>query len=181
MNHRVFIAVNLPQKVKDRLYSTRDNYPGLPARWTKKENLHLTLLFLGSVSDQELFQVCQSFRETAKNHVPFVLELNRIDYAPNARLVWASGKSSKELGKLQQDLHRSFFDVAGNGKEPGFAPHVTLARIKEWEFKKLEPEEVPAINEEISLSFPVETIELMESELKREGPEYAVLESAPLG
>jgi 2'-5' RNA ligase len=59
----------------------------------------------------------------------------------------------------------------------GFVLHITLARIREWEWKKIEPEERPEINEELDLIFTVESIEVMESELKRGGPEYTVIES----
>ena len=61
-----------------------------------------------------------------------------------------------------------------------YIPHITLGRIKQWEFRQIEPEERPKIEEEISLSFEVNSIEVMESDLKRGGAEYTVLESAPL-
>jgi 2'-5' RNA ligase len=56
-----------------------------------------------------------------------------------------------------------------------------LARISEWEFKKFEIDERPEINEEIDLFFTAESIEVMESELKRGGPVYTILESHNLG
>ena len=58
-----------------------------------------------------------------------------------------------------------------------FAPHITLARISSWEFRSIEPEERPEINEKIDLMFTVESIEVMESELHRGGPVYTILES----
>ena len=61
-----------------------------------------------------------------------------------------------------------------------FKPHVTLARIREWEFRRIELEERPLVEEDISLDFEVNSVEIMESELKRGGPEYVVLESIPL-
>ena len=59
----------------------------------------------------------------------------------------------------------------------GFTPHITLARIREWEFRKIEPEERPEIEENIDLTFTVESIDVMESELKRGGPVYSIIES----
>ena len=63
----------------------------------------------------------------------------------------------------------------------GFIPHITLARIKEMEFKNFDLDERPEINEDIDLVFTVESIEVMESELKRGGPVYTILESHNLG
>ena len=62
----------------------------------------------------------------------------------------------------------------------GESYHITLARLRQWEFNKIEPEEKPEINEDINLTFEVNSIEVMESELKRGGPNYIVLESCRL-
>jgi 2'-5' RNA ligase len=185
MRHRVFIAINFPPAIKERLYSIRDKLSNLPCRWTKKENLHLTLLFLGYLNDQEVLETCQIVSQIGKKHSPFSLGLEKIIPGPpgkSPRLVWAVGKPSNDLAELQRDLESALFERIPNDNEKGrsFAPHATLARIKQWELQKMEAEEVPEINQEISLSFPVDSIEVMESELKREGPEYHVLESAPL-
>ena len=59
-----------------------------------------------------------------------------------------------------------------------FAFHITLARISSWGFRAIEPEERPEINESLDLAFSVESIEVMESEMKRNGPVYTILESA---
>jgi len=65
-------------------------------------------------------------------------------------------------------------------KEFNLTPHITLGRIKTWEFRRMEPEERPEINEDINLNFEVNSIEIMESQLKRNGPDYTILESCPL-
>lgn len=186
MAHRIFIAINLPTDVRDKLYLNRDEYPELPARWTKRENLHLTLMFLGYTADQELPGICQTVQETAKKHSPFFLEFDKITYAPPGkppRMIWANGQPSKELARLQRDLEAAFFEkqtgMAEKKDIPGFSPHITMARLKEWEFRKIEPDEVPQVDKEISLNFSVESIEVMESELGKQGPEYTILESCP--
>ncbi len=198
MNHRVFIAINLAPEIREKLYSTRDQYSQLPCRWTKKENLHLTLLFLGYLNDEEVLQTCQTVQEIGKKHPSFDLELNRIIFAPPGkkipRMIWVQGQPSKELAALRNDLENSFFDKMSHppgasemtnqpneDEKHGFSPHTTLGRLKQWQFQQMEPEEIPEINNKISLTVPVESIEVMESELKREGPEYAILESIPLG
>ena len=61
-----------------------------------------------------------------------------------------------------------------------FSPHITLGRIKTWEWKNIEPEERPEVKEDIDLNFQVDSIEVMESQLKKSGAEYAILESFQL-
>ncbi|MDO8655250.1 MAG: hypothetical protein Q7R48_02385, partial [bacterium] len=57
--------------------------------------------------------------------------------------------------------------------------HFTLLRLDKWEFAAIEEEERPIVEEDIDLSFPVNSFELMES--KFGGSQYMVVESIPLG
>lgn len=160
MKSRVFIAISLSEKIKNKLGEYQQKWPELPARWTKKENLHITLEFLGYLTDEEIVEVCQKTKKIAAEKKPFNVCLNKICYAPPnkkpAKMIWAVGSKIKE------------FNVS---------PHITLARIKAWQFKQMELEEIPEINEEIDLSFEVNSIQVMESELKKRGPEYTILEN----
>lgn len=187
MRHRIFIAINLPEEIKKELGSFRLKWPELPVRWTKKENLHITLVFLGYVRDEELLEIFEAVKEAAAKNQPFFINLKEICYGPTnkktPRMIWVKGEKSMALSKLQADLENAL-----TGRIPqfekenrAFSPHITLGRIKSWEFKRMEPEERPEIKEEISLGFEVNSIEIMESKLKPKGPDYFVLESVVLG
>jgi len=173
--HRIFIAINLPEGIKTKLLEYRNKWPELPARWTTKENLHLTLAFLGNTSDRELAEVCALLKRAGERHSPFSLAFTKIAYGPDAKrpqMIWAIGEKSAELLALQKDV-ASTLERTG---QP-FSPHLTLARLKSFEFQRIEPEEIPEINEEISLSFDVKSLEVMESRLRRSGSEYTILQS----
>ena len=187
MKHRIFIAINLPENIKKQLSDYQSRWPELPCRWTKKENLHITLAFLGYLNDEELVEICKITKEVASRHEPFLITLNKIIYGPphnTPRMIWAEGEKSEKLGKLQKDLENSLSGLSSELEEEqgrDYTLHITLGRLRQWEFRQIEPEERPEVNEEINLSFEVGSIEVMESELKRGGPEYAVLESMKLG
>lgn len=187
MRHRIFIAINLPEEIKKNLIEYQTKWPDLPCRWTKKENSHITLIFLGYLSDQELLEVLRITKEVTQRHQPFSINLTKICYGPPKkmppRMIWAEGEKSEELGKLQKDLENSLLTSSIKEIETEarpYAPHITLGRIKAWEFRQIEPEERPDVNEDISLSFEVNSIEIMESQLKRGGAEYTVIESFKL-
>ncbi len=198
--HRVFIAINLPEDIKRELEKIQQRLAGLfapfasegsvsgPAKWTSKDNLHITLEFLGDLTDEEVGDACLAVKEAAKLHKPFSVNLNKVLYGPPRlrsgqapKMIWVNGEKSDELKDLKKDLQEYLLEkISYRPESRGFTPHITMARIKEWEFRAIEPEERPEINEDIDLFFTVETIEVMESELKRGGPVYTVLESCEL-
>jgi 2'-5' RNA ligase len=185
--HRIFIAINLPEEVKKELAGFYDRCPELPAKWTSRDNLHITLEFLGDLTDQEIGDVCEIVKEVAKRHTGFNINLNKVLYGPPQknppRMVWTDGEKSEELADLKEDLQECLLEKVKYRPDinKGFIPHITLARISEWEFKKFDLDERPEINEDIDLFFTVDSIEVMESELKRGGPVYTILESHQLG
>ncbi len=126
-------------------------------------------------------EICRIAKEVASKHTPFDVNLTRISYGPTdkqpPRMIWAVGEKSEEFASLKENLDKSL----GSSENREFTPHITLGRIRKWDWQRIEPEERPEINEDIDLQFPVNSIEVMESVLKRGGPEYTVLESAPLG
>ena len=180
--HRIFIAINLPQDIKKQLASYSEKWKDLPAKWIAKDNLHITLEFLGYLTDEEVGEVCVIVKDVAQRHNIFSLNLNQIIYGPPEkmppRMVWVEGDKSEELSALREDLENSLTEkVRFVPENRVFAPHITLARISAIEFRRIEPEERPEVNEKIDLGFTAESIEVMESEMKRDGPVYTILES----
>lgn len=194
MRHRIFIAVNLPEEIKKKLTEYQYKWPELPARWVKPENIHITLAFLGYLSDEELPEVIRITKETAQKHNSFSINLTKIRYGPPdkmpPRMIWiegacpelVGGKKIDKLSNLQKDLENSLVvsKISFEPENRAFKLHITLARINQWEFRRIEPEERPVVDEEISLTFEVNSIEVMESQLKIGGAEYTILESCPL-
>jgi 2'-5' RNA ligase len=189
---RIFIAINLPEDIKQKLgdyqkkieelftpYRSEASGSG-PINWTKQDNIHITLSFLGYIADEELIDVCKSVKETGSKHSSFSVNLFKICYGPlrlrsgqAPRMIWAIGEKSEEFASLKDDLDKAL----DNSEKRQFSPHITLGRIRKWEWQRIEPEERPSVDEEIDLSFPVDSIEVVESVLKKRGPEYTILES----
>jgi 2'-5' RNA ligase len=162
-----------------------DKWLDLPAKWTAKDNLHITLEFLGDLTDQEIGDACVIVSEVAQRHNSFSINLNKVLYGPPnkmpPKMVWAEGEKSDELVSLREDLQECLLEkVKFRPEGRGFVTHITLARISEWEFRKFEPEERPEIDENIDLMFTAESIEVMESVKGRNGPQYIVIESHQL-
>ncbi|MDP2910692.1 MAG: RNA 2',3'-cyclic phosphodiesterase, partial [bacterium] len=150
--HRIFIAINFPENIKKKLADYREKWPELTARWTKSDNIHITLVFLGYISDEEMPEICEIVKEVISKYNSFDISLNKICYGPPdkkpARMIWAMGKKIGELGLLKKELDEKL----GVFENREFAFHITLARISQWAWQRIEPEERPEINEDINLN-----------------------------
>lgn len=195
LRHRVFIAINLPDNIKKALAKYQKKFSELPVKWVKEKNLHLTVLFLGYLTDVEIQKVCEISKKVSQNIKPFQIVLNKITYGPKEiniedirtlgeipRMIWLKGEKSKELSELRSKLELEITKNINYKKDfKEVIPHITLGRIRKWQFKNLDLDEIPEISEEISLIVDVNSIEIMESNLRRSGPEYIILESVELG
>jgi len=181
--HRIFLAINLPDKIKKRLSEFKKEWFDLPIRLTKTENLHITLIFIGYVDTEEVIDVCKLTKEAISKESIFEIKLNKICFGPlnkKPRMIWAVGDINNDLSRLKNNLEGNLFNSNKNitGYNRSFRPHIILAKIKQKEWLKLLNK--PNIEKDISLSFLVDSVKIMESYLSRKGPEYTVLESIPL-
>jgi len=185
MKRRIFIAINLPEKIKNRLKEYREQHGELPVRWTKTPSLHLTLVFIGYVDNEQMLEACKITHKIAEETSPFFIDFKRIVLGPlgkEPRMIWLEGQTKEELTQLKNRLEKAL--LAGNiGLQKletrAFSPHLTLARIKMEAWREAQ------INAgSVETAFPVQlnvnSMEVMESDLKFDGAEYATLEGCPL-
>lgn len=196
MRHRIFLAINLPPHIKDNLVKYQKRAEKLfndvsseqVVRWTRRANLHITLVFIGSIKEQALPKILEETKRIVEKHNTFEVGLKNIVYAPPGkmppRMVWVTGKKTDQLLKLQEELSKALLDPSSPKKRRPrrrpYSPHITLGRIKKWGFKRIEPEDRPRVKRDISSVFRVHSIEVMESHLKRSGAEYEELASFSL-
>ena len=186
---RIFISIDISSKLKNQLWRYHDDWLNLPVRWVNRDNYHITLLFIGQSPDEKVGEICQLVHDIAPGYSPFSLKFNQIRYTPSQKnppfYISLTGESNSEIIALQNDLkdtlteHRLYFPGAGGGRKD-FQPHITLGRIQKWEWRKMEPEEVPEIQEKVDITVPVTEFSVVESKLRRQGPEYIICETAKL-
>ena len=186
MERKIFIAINPNQEIKKRLFKYQSNFSDLPVRWTKRENLHITLSFLGKTKDELIPSIISSTEEVCLERSPFSLEFDKICYGPteqNPRMIWIKGKKSKEIGELRSDLEKGLSSMPRQETSDfrsGFSPHITLGRLRRNDFKEIKPEERPIINKDISVKFEVNSICIIESLLGPTGAQHTILQSINL-
>ncbi|MBR4578247.1 MAG: RNA 2',3'-cyclic phosphodiesterase [Oscillospiraceae bacterium] len=159
---RLFVAVALSEAMKDALIRAQNDLydRGIRGNFTREENLHLTLAFIGEYPDPE--PVLDAL--AAVSFTPFPLELEGVGCFGD--LFWAGLASSAPLLSVVRRLRRSLAEREIPFDRKRFAPHVTLVRKASG---KLPGIELP------SASMTVESISLLRSDRGRNGMIYTEL------
>lgn len=185
---RTFFSLELPEDVKDQIKSASQSIQG-PAyvKWVSRENLHITLKFLGEVDRGQIPEIKERAEGTASRSEPFTVNINRLGGFPNnsfPKVIWLGSSSPPDqIFRLHEDLEESLFGLGFEKEDRDYVPHITLGRTKEDDAKKIEQlgENMVGLDFDSSWRVLVEEITLMKSELKSEGPVYTPLFRVDLG
>lgn len=178
---RLFIAINLPENTKDIIGDSVQKLEKIyqNERFIPRENWHLTICFLGYQPDEAISPILETTKETAAEFSEPEIELEKIILAPldkpAKRMIWIKGtkKTSEILGKIKNHLEEKLIENKVKFKidYPEFNAHLNLVRMK-YPSKNFLPLETSDFRPVI---FKAETLDLMESHLKRTGAEYEVI------
>jgi 2'-5' RNA ligase len=162
--------------------------PGI--RWVDPLSIHLTLAFLGELTDEQLAEAIQATEMAVQQAQPFSYRLSRLGTfgSPrNPRVIWMgieepAGPLASVHRMLNQQLLQHGFEV---DTRP-FAPHLTLARLKSplssQEQQKLQSLLVDKQHSLVSMdSYAAHHLDVMKSELLRTGARYTCLRSCVIG
>ncbi len=135
-SYRLFIAIALPESVKAELLRVqaelRDALPPGCVRWTRPEQFHLTLRFLGNVDPQQVDALSRSLRDACAEFSALPLRAERIGFFPDLRfprVVWAwIHDANEQLTQLQGAIERAVSSFTAEKDEKKFTGHVTLGR-----------------------------------------------------
>jgi 2'-5' RNA ligase len=182
---RLFIAIAIPAEIKTALAALQNDLrrAGAEVSWTRPENIHLTLKFLGEIAEQQSNELAAACADTAVQFQPFTLSLNQPGVFPNARqprVLWAGLAGEIETARqlqLQLEQRLSASGVARADKP--FQPHLTIGRVKSGKNAR-QLVALADLHELPALSFAVREIVLMKSELHPAGARYTALANAPL-
>lgn len=163
---RLFVALPLPETVRAELAARAEPLAG--AAWAPADNLHLTLRFIGEVSEARGEELAEAL---ATVHVePFILSPTGMGAFPTrgpARVVWAGfGTAHPRLFQLRKRVDDALLRVESGLDVSTFHPHVTLARLgREYDPREL-ARYLARQSESEGAPFRVNEFHLMASELQ---------------
>lgn len=129
---RAFIALELPDEIKDRLKGVQEQLRGCSARLNLVDPplIHITLKFLGEVMEKDLPQVNNALRSIPFRPFPVTVGTVTVNNPRRPYTVWCTVGDrgwGKELFRMVEDC----LEPLGFARETrGFTPHATLARVK---------------------------------------------------
>ena len=169
---RLFLALN-PDDVERRQLrdAVREHLPPGRARWVALENLHMTLIFFGSVT--AAVQACIEQAVAAVDAPGFALTLERFGYWPRSHMLWAMpSELPAALLQLVDSLQSALFEQCGiKPDERSFTAHVTLGR---------KVNRAPRASRFTPVTWTVMRITLMESASTPDGVRYIERAAWPL-
>lgn len=171
---RTFIAIESNTELKNLVIENIEKLKrmGFKSNWTKKENIHLTMLFLGNLSVQKIAEIAYKLGERISGFPTFVYSVDKLGYfkfKESPKVIWVGVSGKQTLHGLYKEVKSSVLKCGLDVKNEEFVPHITVGRVKKhpehWEkligSMQFEP-----------IKVPVNSIGIYSSQLTKTGPIY---------
>ena len=170
---RIFTSIDLSDEAKAQIKSVH-NKRIYPIKWMDVKNLHITLNFLGELTESKVVEVEQIMENVALGHAKFDLRLSK--FLSKRHMLWLLVESSQSLRDLKRDLSEKFKEKRiGKRERRSYSPHIMIAQTKNEQRKmKHKPENFGPIELEVT------SVNLYESKLTPGSATHTLIKKFPL-
>jgi RNA 2',3'-cyclic 3'-phosphodiesterase len=182
---RLFVALPTPAPVQDEIARAqrelRSTLTHGVVRWTRRDQFHATLRFLGGVDRDRFGLLLDSLGVACRGVGGFELRAERVEFFPHARaprVIWMGVQDAGDrLARLQGLVQTACRDFTSEPEERSFVGHVTLGRVKRLGRAEAEALAVAAqgLAAKCFGTWQAQEIEVLQSELSAEGSRYTLL------
>jgi 2'-5' RNA ligase len=125
---RLFVALSIPDGIAGAMFLIQSGVPG--AKWQTREQLHLTLRFIGEVDGRDANAIDDALSAIAAPS--FTLALKGVGEfgGKNPRALWAGVNDPTAVSHLARKIETAMQRIGLPAEERKFTPHVTLARLR---------------------------------------------------
>ncbi len=178
---RAFVAIEIGDTARVACAQLIERLRPMPARvaWVRPENLHLTLRFLGDVSEAQIEPFVDRARSEIHAHSPFEAVLRGVGAFPNPRrpsVIWtgfeSEGNTAATLNAITESAART---IGLESETRAFVPHVTLGRVRRDGPKSNIAAHLEREQDFATDAFTVDAVSLFSSELTPQGARYTRL------
>jgi 2'-5' RNA ligase len=126
---RLFAALDIPDDVAARLLALQRGVPG--ARWSPRENLHLTLRFFDEISEPQADDLDAALEQASFSAHPFEMGLKGAGFfgGQEPHALYVAAAPSEPLMALAAECERAARRAGLKAETRKFTPHVTLAYL----------------------------------------------------
>ena len=187
---RLFIAIAVPPDVRREIARAQGQLQRVAPlgvlRWTRPDQFHVTLKFLGDVPATQLDALKAAVAEVCADCPALALTAKGIGFFPGVhrpRVLWASaGDDCGRLAELHRQLHAVMQPFAPEEKPERFAGHITLGRFKPGRHASLKKltERATMLRDCEFGAWTAGQVEIIRSELTSAGAHHTSLAACPL-
>jgi len=185
---RVFCAIEIPADVRHQIerhgVGLREQLPDVRAAWSREDNIHLTLKFLGDVPLTHVELLSRAAHRAASASQPFVVSVAGAGAFPPKgppRVLWIGIEDvTHNLRGLYDSLEKECADEGFEREPRDFHPHLTVARIRSPHGAR-PLADIHQASDFPPMQFEVKDLCVIRSELSPEGSRYTVLARHELG
>jgi 2'-5' RNA ligase len=182
---RAFIAIDIPDNIRaaiDEAQARLRRAPiGVKVSWTKLDNVHLTLQFLGYIEEAAVAKIGAALEQIAAEHRAFELAVRGAGAFPDerrARVLWVGCDDSEgQLKALAQAVQAAMQPLGFEPEHRQFSAHLTLGRIKFPKPDAALTKALDSIRNQAFGAMRVDAVHLFQSQLHPEGSIYSKLSS----
>ena len=147
----------------------------------ERENIHLTLKFLGNVSSAKLEETKSALGQVT--FPPFSVEIKGAGAFPSLsrmNVIWVGiGGGLSQVELIYEHIEKLLHQLGISRETRPFSPHITVARVKSGRKRDEIAAFLGHLNDESFGTFNVEGIRLKQSVLSPSGPKYSTLFEVP--
>lgn len=177
-----FFTTKKIREVEEKIMEEVKN--SITGKWVEPQNLHMTLQFLGDITERQAIDVIKNLQQIAKKTIPFKIKYKGMGVFPDlkkARVLWIGvSEGSNRLKNLAKEVEKMNARSGIKPNSKNFVPHVTICRLKKYDKKAL----THLLNKYRTVEFgeeEVNKIALISSSLTSVGPIYTVVEEFYFG
>ncbi len=180
---RTFIAIEISEEIRNGLAQIQSHlrYSGADVKWVEEQNIHITMKFLGEVSEEKSEKIKNILAKIASETEPFEITIRDIGAFPKIeypRVIWAGiDKGANELKELAQKTDDALSRLGFEKERRPFAAHLTIGRVRNLSKNKAAlKEKIEALNlKPLTLNQCISSVILFQSTLTPKGPIYTKL------
>jgi 2'-5' RNA ligase len=187
---RTFVAIDFSPQIRGKIGEIIEYFktqtPDYALKWVEPQNLHMTIKFLGEVSEGHLRTIKDVLSDTLEGRSAFEIEVTGMGMYPSTqkpRVIWLGVEGSEPLKDIHQSLDQALQKASIPPDKRGLSPHLTIARVR----RNVETLIVQDIGKTLSQfkidslgKCTIDRIVLYKSTLTPSGPIYDPLLSIPL-